>query len=82
MNDAHERATTNRNTNDSQYADYASYADSVRDLALYLDARGYPFSFNSARDLVTYMQSKGYFTAPLEEYVNGVERALPNVAYL
>ena len=77
-----ERETTALYESDSKYSVYSSPADSVRDMVLYLDARRYPHSFNSVRDLVTTMKSKGYFEDSLENYVQGVERALPKVERL
>ena len=74
------RTTTATNEDSSGYAVYASPADSVRDLVYYLVARDYPNNFATARDLVSFMQMKGYFEADFNEYLNGVERALPKVA--
>ena len=64
------------------YAGFNRAANSVRDMVLYLDYVGAPMHFDSAGALVTFMKSKGYFEAPLSEYINGVERALPKVASL
>jgi hypothetical protein len=54
----------------------------VRDLVLYLSAGRYPFHVDNARDLVSLMKQKGYFEDSFENYLQGVERALPNVATL
>jgi hypothetical protein len=67
---------------DSKYSVYSSPADSVRDLVLYLSAGRYPFHVDNARDLVSLMKQKGYFEDSFENYLQGVERALPNVATL
>jgi hypothetical protein len=64
---------------DSKYSVYSSPADSVRDMVLYLNARRYPFHVSDARALVTLMKKHGYFEDNLENYVNGVERALTKV---
>lgn len=64
------------------YAAYASQADSIDDLLLYLAARRYPNSFNSVGDLTAFMKSKGYFTAPLATYTNAVELRLKQVTPL
>lgn len=77
-----QRSTTSNGADVSGYAMYSTISDSVTDLALYLNAREYPYHFDTARNLVTYMKRKGYFEADLSEYINGVERALPNVANL
>ena len=74
------RKTTATHESDSKYSVYSSPADSVRDLVYYLDARRYPFDFATARDLVEEMKRHGYFEDDLENYVRGVERALPKVA--
>lgn len=76
------RKTVSRGADQSGYAVYNSPADSVHDLVLYLFAQRYPFHVGSAANLVSFMKSKNYFEADLEEYVNGVERALPKVASL
>lgn len=83
MKDAEIRATTNRRDQDkTDYAEYVSAADSVRDLVLYLLARDYAFHYDSPRDLVMEMKKKGYFEADFSEYLGGVERALPKVSIL
>lgn len=64
------------------YAGFNSPANSVRDFVMYLNYVGYPWHFDSVTDLVETMKSHGYFEAPLSEYINGVERALPKVAYV
>lgn len=76
------RKTTARNEDSSGYAVYNSAADSVLDLVLYLDARDYYFDYATSADLVKTMKVKNYFEASLEEYIHGVERALPKVSAL
>lgn len=75
-----ERQTTALYESDSKYSVYTDAADSVRDMVLYLNARRYPFNFNSVRDLVETMKEKGYFEDSIDNYLQGVERALPKVA--
>jgi hypothetical protein len=65
-----------------RYAGFDNHAHSVVDMALYLDARNYPYNFPSVRALVEMMKAKGYFEDNVENYIKGVERALPNVANL
>lgn len=77
-----ERQTTALHESDSKYSVYASPADSVRDMVLYLDARRYPFTFRGPADLVSFMKSKAYFEDSESNYLAGVERALPKVAQL
>lgn len=77
-----ERDTTALYESDSKYSVYSSPADSVRDMVLYLDARRYPFNFNSPRPLVEMMKAKGYFEDSIENYLRGVENALPKVEHL
>lgn len=64
------------------YAGFHSPANSVRDFVMYLDYVGYPRNFDYVGDLVAKMKSHGYFEADLNEYVNGVQKALPKVAYV
>lgn len=78
----HERDTTALYESDTKYSVYASHADSVRDLVLYFRARLYPTHFDSAHGLVTAMKQKRYFEDGFENYLRGVERALPKVAAL
>lgn len=74
------RKTTALYESDSNYSVYASPSDSVNDMVLYLNAREFPFDVSNARDLVETMKRKGYFEDSLENYLAGVERALPKVA--
>lgn len=80
MKDAKVRQTTNRtDKDDSDYAEYRSAADSVRDLALWLDAVNFPRYADSPSDVVTEMKNRRYFEAPYSKYLEGVERALNRV---
>ena len=76
------RQTTALYESDSKYSVYADPSDSVRDMVLYLDARRFPADIDTAFDLVTEMKERGYFEDSFENYLRGVERALPNVAVL
>lgn len=76
------RQTTSINEDSSGYAVYSTPANSVRDLALYLDALDYSRHYGTASDLVTAMKEKGYFEADFAEYLGGVERALKKVSVL
>lgn len=75
----HVRETTALYESDSKYSVYASQADSVRDMVLYLRARQYNSDYGAVYDLVAEMKRKGYFEDSLENYLRGVERALSKV---
>lgn len=59
-----------------QFSAYASTANSVKDLVLYLQSRSYPTTFGSAEQFVNFMRSKGYFESDPQKYLDGIKRYL------
>ena len=76
------RKTTALYESASRYSVYSSAADSVLDMVYYLDARRFPSDVSGPRALVEMMKAKGYFEDTLDNYLRGVENALPKVASL
>lgn len=60
---------------EGMFATFRSRADSVKDLADYMDYMKYPKDFETLLDLIQFMAKKNYFYAPnLEAYYEGVRR--------
>lgn len=56
------------------HAVFASIADAVRDYWLYWQYWRLPNTFKDNTEFVTALKIKGYFTAPLKDYINGVDK--------
>lgn len=74
-----QRQTTSQGITETGYASYDSVEDSIKDLALYFEAKNYPENFETVADYVKTLKDKGYFEATLKSYTNAVTKHLNNV---
>jgi uncharacterized FlgJ-related protein len=64
---------TVRPSDGQKFATYATKADSVDDLILYMKRLGYPKNFDSVDSMVTFMKSKNYFVEDAAVYLKAVK---------
>lgn len=63
----------------SDYMTYKSYSESVQDLLLWMDAKGFPASVKDSFDYVSNLKSRGYFTDNMGTYLAGVNKYLEDL---
>ena len=52
---------------------YDSYHDSLRDLVDWMDRTYFPDSVSGVQEYVQELKLRGYFTAPMTEYLTGMQ---------
>lgn len=73
MNVSHKRKEYHNNDDESGYASYSSYINSVRDLLAWMNYTSFPYVVGGVADYVHELKKRYYFTDSEKNYLNGVD---------